>query len=146
MDGRTRRFLDISTQLTGFARVDLAGTGMTEDYLRALDEVLPSTILDQLLSEWPAEGDGPRGTMVLDDPMLGPVARNIILLWYRGTWSRLPEAWRQAHGASPRDEDRLVSGAAYRAGLQWTAAGAHPPGASPQGYAAWSAPPASTGS
>ena len=33
---------------------------------------------------------------ILDDPKLGPVARNLIMLWYCGTWTALPEDWRQA--------------------------------------------------
>ena len=133
MDARATRFLEVSAELTGFCRVELAGTGMTAAYLAALDEVLPAGLVDRLLAESP-------GT-VLDDPALGPVARNVILLWYRGAWSALPQDWRAAHGASPHDTDHVVSAAAYRAGLQWVAAGAHPAGAAPQGYGAWAAPP-----
>ena len=135
MDARATRFLEISAELTGFCRVELAGTGMTDDYLAALDAVLPAGLVDRLLA-------APRPSQPVDDAELGPVARNVILLWYRGAWSALPQDWRAAHGASPNDKDHVVSAAAYRAGLQWAAACAHPAGAAPQGYGAWAAPPA----
>ena len=138
MDARATRFLEISADLTGFCRVELAGTGMTAAYLAALDAVLPVGLVDRLLAAWPNAGK----SAVLDDPELGPVARNVILLWYRGAWSALPQDWRAAHGVSPHDTDRVLSAAAYRAGLQWAAASAHPAGAAPQGYGAWAAPPA----
>ena len=140
MDARGETFLEMSSELTGFGRVALAGTGMTGDYLAALDAVLPSGLLDRLLERWRgADRDG-----VLGDATLGPVARNIVLLWYRGAWTPLPDDWRMAHGASPLDMDRVISARAYRAGLQWAAAGAHPAGAAPQGYGAWALAPATS--
>lgn len=137
MEARAEHFVEVSAALTGFCRVALAGTGMTGDYLATLDAVLPAGLLDRLLERWRGAGrDG-----VLGDATLGPVARNIVLLWYRGAWTPLPDDWRSAHGASPLDCDRVVSARAYRAGLQWVAAGAHPAGAAPQGYGAWALPP-----
>ena len=137
LDPRLARFLLVSADLTGFDRFELAGTGMAETYLAALDRILPRDAVDRLTIDW----DEPIGPWLLADPKLGPVARNIILLWYRGTWTALPDEWRTAYGASPDDADHLVSGAAYRAGLQWAAAGGHPAGADAQGYASWAAPP-----
>jgi hypothetical protein len=78
---------------------------------------------------------------ILEDPKLGPVARNVIVAWYCGTWAALPDGWREAYGTSPLDTDRVLSAEAYQAGLQWVAAGAHPAGALQQGYGAWSAAP-----
>ena len=138
MDARAKTFLAFSAQLTGFCRVALAGTGMTDDYLAALDDVLPDGLLDRLLEQWRGAGRD----SVLGDATLGPVARNIVLLWYRGAWTPLPDEWRQANGASPLDVEHVVSARAYRAGLQWAAAGAHPAGATPQGYGAWATAPA----
>jgi hypothetical protein len=80
---------------------------------------------------------------ILDDRRLGPVARNIILLWYCGTWTALSDAWHAAYGASPLDATRVVSAQAYQSGLQWVAAGAHPAGGRAQGFGAWSMPPQS---
>jgi hypothetical protein len=150
---RLERFVGLSALLTGFGPVHLLGTGMAEIYLRATEAALPAGVLDELLDAFgrlPAEpaqsgGTDPEaaaGQAILGDAKLGPVARTVILLWYRGTWTALPEAWRATYGASPLDTDHVVSAEAYQAGLQWAAAGAHPSGARPQGYDAWASPPA----
>lgn len=149
MEDRAGRFLDLSVLLTGFGRVQLLGTGMLEHYLRAVDDVLPAGFLDELLAAYDALRAGDReaaaGPTIFDDPKLGPVARNLILLWYCGTWTELPEDWRGLHGTSPLDTHRVVSPASYLAGLQWVAAGAHPVGARQQGYGAWAVPPEPVG-
>jgi hypothetical protein len=147
--GRAEEFLAMSALLTGYGRVQLAGTGLTGAYLRVIDAALPAGVLDDLLGAFgrrlaqsPSSADGPEA--ILDDPRLGPVARNIILLWYCGTWTALSEAWHAAYGASRSDTTRVVSAQAYQGGLQWAAAGAHPAGARPQGFGAWSAAPERT--
>jgi hypothetical protein len=138
--GRTEVFLEVSARLTGFGRVALLGTGMADEYLRALDAVLPAGTLDELL----AAGERDDGVAeLLDDAKLGPVARNLILLWYCGTWTALPDEWRAAYGTSPLDTTRVESAAAYLAGLQWVVAGAHPAGARQQGFGAWAVAPES---
>ena len=137
---RIARFLRLSADLTGFARFELTGTGMAETYLATLDRILSAGLLDEIVGDLHDPDALAIGPTLFDDPKIGPVARNIILLWYRGTWTALPATWRAAYGASPQDVDHLVSGAAYRAGLQWAAAGGHPAGADPQGYGAWAAP------
>jgi hypothetical protein len=129
-------FLALSVGLTGFNRVELLATGMADTYLRTLEEVLPAGMLDSLLER----GEGSVDEL-LADADLGPVARNLILLWYRGTWTPLPDEWRAAHGASPLDVNRVVTPDAYVAGLQWAAASAHPVGARAQGFGAWAVPP-----
>ncbi|HEY6295630.1 MAG TPA: hypothetical protein VIX15_08200 [Streptosporangiaceae bacterium] len=146
---RAGQFAELSALLTGFGQIELLGTGMACSYLRAIDAVLPEGVLDELLG---AFGRLPPGTdgeareaaarsSILDDPKLGPVARNLIVVWYCGTWTALPDAWRTAYGTSPLDVDRVLSAESYQAGLQWVAAGAHPAGALQQGYGAWSAAP-----
>ena len=151
---RTEEFLAMSALLTGYSRVQLAGTGLTGAYLGAIDAALPDGVLDDLLGAFArlltqagSSGTGPEAHVapaILDDPRLGPVARNVILLWYCGTWTALSEAWHAAYGASSRDATRVVSAQAYQGGLQWAAAGAHPAGARQQGFGAWSAPPEPT--
>jgi hypothetical protein len=157
-EDRLDQFVRLSALLTGFAPLHLLGTGMAETYLRTTDAALPEGVLDELLgagsppsagsapSGGPASGGtGPEaatGQAILGDAKLGPVARTLILLWYRGAWTALPQEWRSAHGASPLDADHVVSAAAYQAGLQWDAAAAHPAGARQQGYGAWASPPA----
>lgn len=150
MDERANEFLEMSALLTGFDRVQLLGTGMAESYFHAIDAVLPAGLLDELLEtcgRLPAGADRETavGSEILGDPKLGPVARNVILMWYCGTWTALPDAWRSAYGASPLDTDRVLSAEAYQAGLQWTAAGAHPAAARQQGYGAWAAAPERAG-
>jgi hypothetical protein len=151
-DERGDRFVELSAFLTGYGRVELTGTGLAGLYLQTLDAVLPAGVLDELLDAYrrlPAGAIGAAGagrdvaggTLILDDPKLGPVARNIILLWYCGTWTALSEAWRAAYGSSPLDTSRVVSAEAYQGALQWAAAGAHPAGARQQGFGAWSAAP-----
>jgi len=150
---RAERFLAMSAVLTGYGRVQLTGTGLTAAYLRAVDASLPGGVLDDLLGAFarPRARAGKRAAgddrelggvpAILDDPRLGPVARNVILLWYCGTWTALPDDWHAAYGASRADTTRVVSPQAYQGALQWAAAGAHPAGARPQGFGAWSAPP-----
>jgi hypothetical protein len=171
VENRIDQFVRLSALLTGFAQFHLLGTGMAETYLRATDAALPEGVLDELLdagsppaagsasSGGPAlpgaaaqpgvsalaGGTGPEaaaGQAILDDAKLGPVARTLILLWYRGAWTALPQEWHSAYGASPQDVDHVVSAEAYQAGLQWDAAGAHPAGTRQQGYGAWASPPA----
>jgi hypothetical protein len=144
---RIERFLDLSVLLTGFGRLQLLGTGMTEKYLHALDAVVPAGVADDLLAacERLPAGAGREAAVastILDDSRLGPVARNVNLLWYCGTWTKLPDEWRVQYGASPLDTNRLLSGEAFQAALQWVVAGAHPPGARQQGYGSWAEPPA----
>ncbi len=171
MENRLDQFVRLSALLTGFAPLHLLGTGMAETYLRATDAALPDGVLDELLDagSLPSAGSAPptgsavpgapaqpggsalaggadpdaaAGQAIFGDAKLGPVARALILLWYRGAWTALPQEWRSAYGASPRDVDHVVSAEAYQAGLQWDAAGAHPAGARQQGYGAWASPPA----
>lgn len=146
MGERSERFLQLSALVTGFGRVQLLGTGMADGYLRTLEETLPGDTLDELLAAYDglpagADRESAVASKILADPKLGPVARNVILLWYCGTWTALPDQWRAAYGSSPLDTNRVVSGDAYQAGLQWVVAGAHPAAAQQQGYGAWALAP-----
>jgi hypothetical protein len=78
---------------------------------------------------------------ILGDEMLGPVARNLIKLWYVGSWYQMPSDWRETHGGAESDCDFVVSPAAYTEGLLWPAIGANPQGAKPHGYGMWALPP-----
>ncbi|MFY9806356.1 MAG: hypothetical protein WAK86_03715 [Pseudonocardiaceae bacterium] len=133
-------FIDLSIELTGYSRLQLLGTGMCDRYLAELDRVLPSGMVDRLLSAH-ARADGGSVLEVLQDATWGPVARRVLILWYCGSWTALPAAWQAVHGASPADTNHVVSAEAYQAGLQWDAVGAHPPGARQQGFGAWAQAP-----
>jgi hypothetical protein len=145
-DERLGRFLGLSVTLTGFNRVELLGTGMAARYLGVLEESLSGEVLDGLLAAYAhvsssSVDETAFSSAILADERLGPVARNLILLWYCGTWTALPASWQADHGSSDLDADRVVSAEAYQQGLQWVVAGAHPMGARQQGYGAWSVPP-----
>jgi hypothetical protein len=140
--------LAISAPLTGFDRVDLEATGMASVYLAELLDIAGNNSVAELLAAgmMVIERAGPRVDQelrrrVLTDPNVGPLARNLVILWYTGQWAQLPAAWRDAHGESIRDTDHVVSAEAYKSGLVWTAIGAHPQGARPQGFGAWAEPP-----
>jgi hypothetical protein len=144
-------FLALSVALTGYDRVDLLGTGMVRPYYDELVSIVGEAVAGELLgaavsSLRRAGGDAKElqeevRRTILDDAKLGPVARNVIKMWYLGNWYQLPRAWREAHGAHARDTDHVVSAAAYQEGLVWRAIGSHPPGAKQPGFGTWSQPP-----
>jgi hypothetical protein len=78
---------------------------------------------------------------VMHHSMAGPVARNLISMWYLGQWNALPREWCDAFGAMAADCTRMVSSQAYQEGLVWPAFGAHPQGAKPTGWGSWAEPP-----
>jgi hypothetical protein len=143
-------FVALSAALTGFREVDLWGTGQAERYLDELYATVGDAIVARLLVAGgeALHAENPTAALeqrVLHDPDLGPVARNVIVMWYLGQWDGLPGHWRNRHGASPVDVPRVISADAYAAGLVWKAIGAHPMGADPPGYGAWANPPGAGG-
>lgn len=144
-------FLELSALLTGFELPDLLGTGMGAAYLEKLEAVIPPRLLERLwhttaavLAEHPRESE-PRAEavrrVIWGDPDLGPVARNILKLWYLGVWYPMPAHWRERNGSSTHDLMAVVSARAYQQGLVWPAIGAHPMGAKHPGFASWQLPP-----
>ena len=147
--GPVARFLGLSAALTGFDETELHGTGMVGAHYDELVRTLGSREVGKLLGAWDAAVQEAAGDAcgedavrrLLDDDRYGPVARNLITLWYLGTWSQLPRQWRNAYGAMSLDYDRVASPAAYREGLVWPAAGTHPMGAKQPGFGSWTEPP-----
>jgi hypothetical protein len=137
-------FISLSAELTGYSPVQLIGTGMCDQYLAELGRVLPAGMVEGFLSAHarPSADDGWSVLEILQDATWGPVACRVMILWYCGYWTALPDAWHAIHGASSADTDHVVSAEAYQAGLQWVAAGAHPAGARQQGFGAWAQAPA----
>jgi len=143
----SRSFVALSAALTGFRSVDLWGTGQVDPYLNELIATVGDGLVARLLQAGDEALRSPDPAkaleqLVMSDAELGPVARNVIILWYLGQWNPLPNEWRDRHGASPLDVSRVISADAYRSGLVWTAIGAHPMGADPPGYGSWANPPA----
>jgi len=140
-----RSFVALSAALTGFRGVELWGTGQVDVYLSELIATVGEDVVARLLAAGDqalSSGDPKKElTALLADQETGPVAKNVIVLWYSGAWRPLPNEWRNRYGASPLDVARVISPASYRSGLVWKAIGAHPKGANGTGFASWANPP-----
>ena len=146
-------FVALSAALTGYTGAELHGTGMSATYLAHVTAIVGESFATRLWQVGHAvvhraghDLDTEIELRLLDDPDLGPVARNLIVLWYTGQWVQLPREWRQRHGANPNDVDVILSADSYTEGLVWDSIGAHPQGAKAPGFATWVAPPKPTGS
>lgn len=144
-------FLALSSALTGFSVFRLKGTGQAAPYLSTATEIVGEATVRALLAAFRRITDQARGDEgaierrirrdILSDGKLGPVARNLIKLWYVGTWYALPVEWREAYAAGGLDRTFVVSPDAYTEGLLWPAVGANPSGAKPLGYGMWAMAP-----
>ncbi len=146
MSTSLQAFVRLSSALTGYSPLQLGATAVASTYQNLLKAILPPDVFGLLMSKAEALPDDLRDAErevegLLGDPMLGPVLRNIILVWYTGIWNALPEDWREAFGASAPDTTHVVSSGTYQGGLQWLAAGGHASGANHQGFGAWSLAP-----
>lgn len=150
-DSNLDKFFALSVTLAGFQKIDLQGTGVGETYYNTVNTIVGEAIFQSLLDTfWDIHekyGDQPDELNeqvrreIIADPKFGPVARNIIKMWYLANWYQLPESWRETYGTSPDDFTHVVSSAAYKEGLVWPAMGAHPMGAKQPGFGTWSFPP-----
>lgn len=130
-----QQFLDLSALLTGVdagllgPAVDPINIKQTYfDWLTAHAGADFSALLEQYQTlsgqGLPAEQIGER---ILATPTLGDLARNIMLLWYLGSWYGSAAA-----GAA------VVSANAYTSGWAWKIAQAHPMGFSQLRFGYWS--------
>jgi hypothetical protein len=146
-----RDFLSLSSVVTGFTAFQLQGTGQAESYFSTLIDILGETTVAALLQTFrrvrqeagqdEAALDRLLRAEIFSDEKLGPIARNLIKLWYVGTWYQLPAVWRGTFGKQEKDTTFVVSPAAYTEGLLWPTIGANPAGAKGPGYGTWSVPP-----
>jgi FAD/FMN-containing dehydrogenase len=138
-------FLKLSVTLTGFEQHVLLGTGMLQTYYDELLRIIGADEAGALLAAFnavPKDDDTQLQKVVLCSPRYGPVARNVVKMWYLGTWTQLPRQWHAAYGATSDDTDHVVSAAAYSEGLVWPAAGTHPMSAKQPGFGTWAEPSA----
>ena len=145
------RFLELSAEVTAFSTFDLQGTGQAEAYLSSVTNVVGEEVLGELLDAYGrardeyADDSEARARLLYRDifssEKLGPIARNIIKLWYAGVWCELPPEWTESFGAVENDVTFVVSPTAYTEGLLWRAIGATPHGAKAPGYGSWAVPP-----
>lgn len=150
-DARFQDFLAFSTVVTGFTKFRLVGTGQADLYFSTLVDVVGEASALELLQafrrvrdeagEDEAALDRLLRSEIFSHEKLGPIARNIIKLWYVGAWYQLPDEWREAFGAVEKDTTFVPSPVAYTEGLLWPTIGANPSGAKAPGYGTWSAPP-----
>jgi len=148
---RMGKFLAFSATVTGFSEFHLLGTGQSEAYLATVTDIVGEQAMRSLLSEYERISaiagqdreayDSLLRTEIFFHELLGPVVRNIIKLWYSGTWYQLPREWRAAFGAREGDRTFVVSPTAYTEGLLWRAIDANPSGAKGPGYGSWGGPP-----
>jgi len=144
-------FLRLSVELTAFPETELLGTGLAHEYLAKVRAACGDEIVTALLDAYGAvcaDADGDAGSRdralrhrIFSDECLGPVARNVIKLWYAGMWYGLPSDWTDRYGARTAAETSTVTAASYQEGLLWPAIGANPPGAKAPGYGSWAQPP-----
>ncbi|MCC9307367.1 hypothetical protein LN042_09665 [Kitasatospora sp. RB6PN24] len=155
-DQSFEEFLHLSVDLTAFEETELLGTGLAHQYLAKVRAACGGEVVSALLDAHraaradAADGVGGHDPAVLDralrhrifsDDRLGPVARNVIKLWYAGMWYGLPPEWTDCYGARTAAETATVTAASYQEGLLWPAIGANPPGAKAPGYGSWAQPP-----
>lgn len=142
-------FTELSVALTGFDRAELAATGLLGTYYDTLVRIIGEREAGHLLRDAADALELDRmnnnsaalETDVIRNPRYRPVVVNLIKLWYLGRWYPLPPAYRDRNGATADDVEHVISAQAYREGLVWAAAGAHPMGAKPPGFGSWAEPP-----
>lgn len=140
-------FLELSAILTGFEKVELLGTGLVDSYYNEVVSIVGTTYSDELWqtttkiikhhSKDHTQLEAAVRREILASPLLGPIARNIIQMWYVGNWNELPQSWQQVYGVSPNDTTKVISPEAYEQGLVWDAINAHPPAAKQPGFDSW---------
>lgn len=142
-------FTELSVALTGFDRAELAGTGLIETYyttlLRIIGEREAGHLFQAAAEALAADRKNRDGEalrrQVVENPRYSPVIVSLIKLWYLGSWYPLSGGYRDVNGSTADDVEHVVSPQAYREGLVWAAAGAHPMGAKPPGFGSWAEPP-----
>jgi len=146
-------FLDFSVAVTGFSRFHLQGTGQASLYFDTVWKVIGDDLFEELLQTFhnlsvKAETYNDESILtqglcleIFGSEKLGPIARNIIKLWYVATWYQLPKSWRDTFGTKENDGTFIASPQAYPEGLLWPTIGVNPPAAKAPGYGTWSEDP-----
>ena len=134
-------FLDFSVAITGFSKFNLQGTGQVDSYYDTVQKIIGDQMFEELLQTFhrldvKAKATDDQSVLtkglrsdILGSEKLGPIARNIIKLWYVATWYQLPQSWRETFGAKENDITFIVSPQAYPEGLLWPTLGVNPPAA-----------------
>jgi hypothetical protein len=135
------QFVRLSRALTGYDQVELLGTGMAEQYYQTITGIYQDSVLRLLLEanaifeaygEQHSEFEGQIRQRILENIVFGQIAKNIIQLWYMGSYTNFND---------PAQATYIISPDAYVNSLIWQAAGSHPAGAKYPGYGSWSLEP-----
>jgi hypothetical protein len=145
-------FVAFSSDVTGFSEYRILGTGQANEFFDTVGRILGDALRAEFFEaihavRVQAAGNTSRleqlfRAKIFGDEKYGPIARNLIKLWYVGTWYRLPDPWHGLFQATgEEDQDQIVSTSAYTEALLWPAIGANPPGAKGPGFGTWAEPP-----
>ncbi|TMP37771.1 hypothetical protein [Pseudoalteromonas rubra] len=150
---RLTDFYHLSATLTGYDLVELQGTGVGPTYCKTLSQWVRQDVIQELYHRAEEIGslecDSNQAQFydrIWNCAKLGPVARNIIKMWYLSIWYQLPADWNALYGVDDFSadkkpvEDYVISSNAYIQGLVWNALGSHPMGAKQPGYGTWAFP------
>lgn len=144
-----KTFLSLSAALTGFEVLDLEGTDLAETYISKINLEIGKTHFEAFLNTWnkiydyETDIENKIRAKLWTNELFGPIARNIIKMWYVGNWEAMPADWmaKFENQEMEKSKKHVVSEQAYREGLIWESIGTHPPGAKPPGFGSWSLPP-----
>jgi len=161
-----QKFLQLSSVLTGFSLYELRASDCTEEFYETTQRQIGRENLELFLSKFSralkADADAKLGKgdakttggeakladidACLADAFLGPIAKNIMRMWYVGNWVAMPDEWWAANSSEifAANTTFVVSSQAYKEGLVWKAADTHPMGSKSGGYGSWALPPVET--
>src|SRR5262249_23793765 len=133
MDIELQRFLTLSAELCGFSEFTLRGTGYAERYFDHVGQMVGRDYLSDLLAAYdrlpggrPENRDRALRQQLISDEKVGPIARNIIKLWFTSIWFELPPEWRRKFDPRGKNARRFIPFTyAYPEGLLGPAVGAH---------------------
>jgi hypothetical protein len=141
-------FISMSEELCGIPAFYLCGTGYAHTYLDTVLRFVGASSTDRLLATYAAlpsccqqDREAAIRADLLSHDELGPVARNVIKLWYTAIWFELPREWHRNFNPAADDRTFVPSAYAYPEALLGPAVGAHPAGAKPTGHQSWVSPP-----
>jgi hypothetical protein len=126
-------FVGLSQVLTGIPRSKLAPsidpTPVAPTYLETLQQKAGATLTQELLQKYESlrsegKSDEEIGKTILSDPTFGPPARNIMKMWYLGSWI-----------------GTVISSQSYTEGWVWKVMQAHPMGYSVFHFGYWAENP-----
>ena len=131
-------FVSLSSALTAVStnqlKPKLDPIGIADQYFATLNSNVSASTLDSVGAAFQsATSPTQAAETILQDPVLGPVARSIMKLWLLGAWYS---------PSNPMSAVKVVSAQAYKESLVWKVMQSHPMGYSMFTFGYWGkAPP-----